>query len=541
MRRWLVLIPLVFLAGVVGASSHCGAYGVSNCVSKGTVGSDPITLTPGSGYIVAEKAYVAEAPFQERNDWQQVSLTGGTQVDPGQSGGVRFRQGSPAVPIDALSDGRYILLLWGCPVNVADSGACGWMRPRTFEKSTSPPDSCDTSTCTWVRRGCGAGSCGPGQMQEQYSCTDGDCDDGRTRCTPSPQCSPSVNVRVNMSEATGISRSEYSSFLSYVASQLRFHGVDVTFDIVQWDTFNPDRVDCGDVGLDEMPSQEVDIVVCAAGWGTRGAGGFWGWEASKVGHNTTTFARDPEGPNEDDVHTSTHEFLHYFGISDLYGWPDAFPMRWMDSDIMSAAVWRKDPDPTLGQALSRITQFNVDRVASSSEPGRGVVAARWDQRNVYPGYMHLRISNQTDLRLDVADGQTTCRVHEMMNECVDRGPNGCNDWKRLWELGTHRGHIQDQKAEYTTDGEGVLTLEMRRFARNRGIRLRCDTASGTTTTWLPWAMLDRCFVENGMETPASCAFTCRADSERKNWCAYAGSTDIDGTAVVQKKNQLDHP
>jgi len=52
-------------------------------------------------------------------------------------------------------------------------------------------ETCDSSTCGWENQSCGGGSCSAGEMQQQYTCSDGNCDDGDTRCVSKSICNNS--------------------------------------------------------------------------------------------------------------------------------------------------------------------------------------------------------------------------------------------------------------------------------------------------------------------------------------------------------------
>lgn len=287
-----------------------------------------------------------------------------------------------------------------------------------------------------------------------------------------------VEVDLFLNESESITASDYREFLEKVSSQLEESGgVDVEFEIVSTSSFSQENC-VGKASWDNRENPPGDVTVCAG----KDEGGFWGSRRNVIGHNT--HGRYEFGSNQD-IHTTAHEWIHYFGFQDVYGYPSSMPKNWIDTDIMSIAVY--SDSPTMSSIEKDMVKHNIDQLLRKGR--KSIYYRRMPDNPSPPDFRNHRMPDGTKVNVNLPSNQE-CEVREIL-----RG-----DTSKL--------------GDYSTGSDGKLSFDMDRFSQNRGLQLNC----GEATYWLPFFKLDYCFKKNDYSAPNSCTVSCSEDGK---WCSYS--------------------
>lgn len=287
-----------------------------------------------------------------------------------------------------------------------------------------------------------------------------------------------VEVELFLNESEDITASEYQEFLGNVSSQLEESGgINVTFEVVSAKSFSQGENCVGKARWDQREDPPADVTICAG----KDEGGFWGSRINIIGHNT-------HGTNEfgssEDIHTTAHEWIHYFGFQDVYGYPSSMPKNWIDTDIMSIAVYSENP--TMSSIQKDMVKYNKEQLLRKNR--KAIYYRRMPDNPSPPDFRRHRMPDGTSVNIELPSDRE-CEVREIKN----------GDTQKL--------------GNYSTGSEGRLSFDMDKFSQNRGLQLNC----GESTYWLPFFKLDYCFKNNEYSAPNSCTVKCKEDGK---WCSY---------------------
>ncbi|MFB6180273.1 MAG: PGF-pre-PGF domain-containing protein [Candidatus Nanohalobium sp.] len=311
-----------------------------------------------------------------------------------------------------------------------------------------------------------------------------------------------IETDVYTNETVNFSYDKYQRFTENVSNYFNSENMTINFSITKYQNFSIDENCPEKARFDENNNSVGDVAVCVG----PGEGGYWGIEKAVIGSNTN----DPFGFSNTGEFAHAHEFMHYFGIPDTYGYPSGMPKYWIDDNLMTYGIYSSDPP--INEIQRDIAMFNAKRVA------------KYGRKSIY----YIFYKGVVDFRKFRNPPETNLSVKVESNYC---------NAQTIWNWGDTYRH----KTNITANSSGYLNFEIGSINNNlgRGLRLKCGPDN--TTHWVPTPELDYCFKNNGYKPAGTCSLKC--GSSNNTWCNYTSQrpTDPPEYRQVQQSNDSISP